>query len=225
MPRLLLMSDIVLRCKRRADMEFSSPIQDPEWKALISEQYTQLYGIAMKSGLRYFESTATITANGAASYALPSDHDETIGIDRQLDSTGRKMQLTELMVQERNAWSGQSGDAVSYSIIGQTVVLFPRPTTGTYFHVYVPQSPDISALADTSTVDVLTGDGEAFLIWGVTVKALAKTDSDPNLAIAEREAAGERFSEDVFARALVNPRRRVVLRSPLDGIDGGWWNR
>lgn len=238
MARLLLMSDLVLRCQRRADMEFSSPIQTPEWKALISEQYAQLYGTVVKAGMRYFESTATITATGATSYPLPSDHDETIGIDRQLDTTGRKMQLTELMIQERNAWSGQTGDAVSYSIVGQTVVLFPRPTTGTYLHVYVPQSPDISSLADQSTVDLVTGDGEAFLIWGVAVKALSKTESATDLAIQEREAADVRFSEDVSLRALVNPRRRVVLRSPLEGgwnggygdgdwsgIGGGWWDR
>lgn len=241
MPRPLLMSDLVLRCQRRADMEFGGPIQIPEWKALISEQYAQLYGTVVKAGMRYFETTATINANGAASYPLPSDHDESIGIDRLLDSTGRTVQLGELMIQERNAFSGMTGDAVAYSIVGQNVVLFPRPTSGTYQHVYVAQSPDISALADTSTVDVVTGDGEAFLIWGTAVKALAKTESDTNLAIQEREAANERFAEDVMQRALVNPRRRVVLRSPGDGggwgyggygddwnmggIDGGWWNR
>lgn len=238
MPRLLLMSDLVLRCQRRADMEFSGPIQVPEWKALISEQYAQLYGTTVKAGLRYFESTATITANGATSYALPSDHDETIGIDRTLDSSGRKVQLGELMIQERNYWSGQTGDAVAYSIVGQNVVLFPRPTTGTYTHVYVPQSPDISSLGDSSTVDLVTGDGEAFLIWGVAVKALMKTESDTSLAIQEREQASERFAEDVALRALVNPRRRVVMPSPgvgggygdgdgsdWSGINGGWWQR
>lgn len=238
MPRLLLMGDVVLRCQRRADMEGNSVIQAPEWKALISEQYAQLYGIVVKAGMRYFETTATIAANGAATYALPSDHDETIGIDRVLDSSGRRVQLGELQVQERNAWSGQTGEAVCYSLVAQTVVLFPRPTTGTYQHVYVPQSPDISALADTATLDVVTGDGESFLIWGVTAKALPKTESDTSMAIAEREAASVRFAEDVALRALVNPRRRIVMRGPGDGRYGygedeyglandpaGWWNR
>jgi hypothetical protein len=221
MTRQLLMSDLVLRCQRRSDMEFGSPISTPEWKALISEQYGQLYSTVVKAGMRYFESNQTITANGATSYALPSDHDETIGVDRTLDSSGRKVQLGELMVQERNAWSGQTGDAVAYSLVGQTLVLFPRPTSGTYTHVYVPQSPDLSSLSDTSTVDVVTADGEAFLIWGVAVKALAKTESDTNLAIQEREAAALRFAEDVTLRALVNPRRRIVMPSPGGGYGGG----
>jgi hypothetical protein len=237
MARLLLMSDIVLRCKRRSDMENSNVISDPEWKALISEQYGQLYATVVKSGMRYFETTATITANGAASYALPSDHDETIGIDRVLDSAGRTQQLGELQVQERNVFSGQTGDARAYSIVAQTVVLFPRPATGTYQHVYVAQSPDISSLADVSTVDVVTADGEAFLIWGVAAKALPKTESDPMVAMRERDAADVRFAEDVSLRALVNPRRRVTMPGPLDrygfGLDdyyggadpAGWWNR
>lgn len=231
--RPLLMSDLVTRCQRRADMEVNSPIQIPEWKALISEQYGQIYGLVVKAGYRYFEATQTITANGATSYALPTDHDETIGIDRTLDANGRKIQLSEFMVQERNVWSGQTGDAVAYSLVAQTIVLFPRPLTGTYTHVYVPQSPDISALADTSTVDLVTADGEAFLIWGVAVKALAKTESDVRVAMQERDAAMERFAEDVTLRALVNPRRRIVQATPSDytsddwfaGIDGGWWRR
>src|SRR4051812_36500841 len=128
MPRLLLMSDIVLRCKRRADLEGQTVIGDPEWKALISEQYGQMYAIVVKSGMRYFESSATIAANGATSYALPSDHDETIGIDRTIDSSGRKVQLAEFMIQERNEWSGQTGDAMAYSLVAQTIVLLPRPT-------------------------------------------------------------------------------------------------
>lgn len=216
----------------------------PEWKSLISEQYAQLYGIVVKSGMRYFETTVAITATGATSYPLPSDHDETIGIDRILDATGRKIQLGEMMVQERNAWSGQTADAVAYSLVGQTIVFFPRPTTGNYSHVYVAQSPDISSLADISTVDVVTGDGEAFLIWGVAAKALPKTESDTTSAVQEREAAATRFAEDVTMRALVNPRRRIVMRGggggsyggygsggadggdvDWGGIDGGWWNR
>jgi len=212
------MGDVVLRCQRRADQEGQSVITPPEWKSLISEQYAQLYSVVVKAGMRYFEATAPIIATGAASYPLPIDHDETIGIDR-VDPSGRTVQLRELQVQERNRWSGQTGNAESYSLVGQAVVLFPRPSSGTYQHVYVPQSPDLSSLSDASTVDVVTGDGEAFLIWGVAAKALPKTESDPTMAIQEREAANARFAEDVGLRALVNPRRRVVM--PGGGGYGG----
>jgi hypothetical protein len=135
-------------------------------------------------------------------------------------------------------WSGQTGDAIAYSVVGQNVVLFPKPSTGTYIHIYVPQAPDISSLADTSTIDVVTNDGEAFLIWGVAVKALGKRKQDPSLAMAERDAAEKRFYEDAQLRAFANPRRRVIVPGPTgtgmgwpdeDGWlardPGGWWNR
>lgn len=213
------MSDLVLRCQRRADMENDTTISKPEWKALISEQYGHLYSTVVKAGMRYFETTDVITATGATSYALPSDHDETIGIDRILDSLGNKTSLDELMVQERNMWAGSTGDAMAYSVVAQTIILFPRPTTGTYNHVYIAQSPDVSALSDEATVDVVTADGEAFLIWGVTVKSKSKRDQDPSLAIAERNAAEGRFMEDCTLRAFVNPRRRVVRPSPAYTYD------
>jgi hypothetical protein len=220
--RPIVMSDLVLRCQRRANMEGEQFIGTPEWKALISEQYGHVYSTVVKQGMRHFESTQTISATGAASYALPSDHDQTIGIDRTLDAAGRKVDLGEMMIQERNAWSGQTGEAFAYSIVGQTIVFFPRPLTGTYTHTYVPQSPDISALSDDSTVDVVTADGEAFLINGVAVKALMKREQDPAYCMRERDAAEERFVEDTMLRALVNPRRRVVVSSPGDwGDDWG----
>lgn len=221
MSRLLLMSDLVLRCQRCANMEGESFIGTPEWKQLISEQYGHIYSTVVKQGMRYFESTDTITADGSTSYALPLDHDSTIGIDRTVDSSGRKTDLGELMPQERNAWSGQTGDARAYSIVGQSIVFFPRPLTGTYTHVYVPQSPDISALSDTSTVDVVTADGEAFLVHGVAVKAKMKRDEDPTYWVRERDSAEVRFVEDVMQRALINPRRKVVVQAPWDGDDWG----
>lgn len=222
MARLFLMSDLVLRCRRRADMENDPAISDPEWKSLISEQYGHVYSTVIKAGMRYFESTQPITADGSTSYALPSDHDSTIGIDRTIDGSGRKVDLGELMMQERNAWSGQTGDAVAYAVVGQTIVLYPRPLTGSYTHTYVPQSPDLSTYSDALTVDLVTSDGEAFLVYGVAVKALAKQQRDPSLAMAERDAAEVRFMEDCLQRALVNPRRRVVMPSPIDGFGDDW---
>lgn len=218
--RKIRMGDLVLRCQRRADMEGNPKIKPPEWKSLISEMYGHLYAVVAKAGLRYFEGTATISATGAASYALPADHDLTIGIDRVVDSSGRTCQLGELMVQERNEYSGMTGDAIYYSVVGQNVVFFPTPQSGDYKLTYVPQSPDISAISDSTEVDVVTADGEAFLIWGVACKALPKTESNVTVAMTEREAAAARFAEDVGLRAQYNPRRRVVMSTPLED---DWW--
>lgn len=221
------MGDLMTRALRRADLPITGgPFTLPEVKALVSEQYGHLYSNVVQAGLRYFEATPpqTITADGSASYPLPDDHDCTIGIDRVVDGAGRTEQLDELMIQERNYYSAQAGDACYYSVVGQSIVLFPTPTSGTYLHLYVPQAPDISALGDTDEVDVVTADGEAFLIYGVAVKLSVKTEADLRAMITERDAAEVRFNRDVGARAFVNPRRRVVRPTPLEEYYyDGWY--
>lgn len=222
MPKKLLMGDIVLRAQRRSDMEKSSPLSIPEWKSLVSEQYGELYSIVAKSSWRYFESASTITATGAASYPVPSDHDMHIGVDRVVDTTGRTEALGEVGVHERNAFSGQTGDARVFAVIGQNIVLGPRPLNGTYIFTYVPQAPDISSISDTTEVDVVTADGEAFLIWGIAAKALPKTESSTVSAVEEREQARARLEQDCVLRSIANPRRRVVVHHPLDALGYGY---
>lgn len=228
MARLLTMSTIVTRCQQRADLEGENHISASEWKSLVSEQYGHLYSLVAGAGLRHFESTATITADGDHDYALPADHLSTIAIARILGGTPPKYgyDLREAMAQEQSALSGTTGESRWYSVIGDDVFLYPAPPVGqTYQLRYVPQAADLSSAADGDSVDVITPDGEAFLIYGVAVKALAKSESDPRLALAERDAAAERLLEWATLRALHQPRRRIVDESSFDltSYDEGDW--
>lgn len=234
MPRIYRLDDLRLRCQRRSNKEGDPSISIPEWNALISEQYGDLYSEVEKTGLRYFESAFAFSANGAASYAVPVDHLATLGIDRITDSVGSRVTLDEMMSPERTRWAGQVGDAQSYAIVGQLIYLFPKPSSGNYEMLYMPQAPDLSTAADSTSVDVVQADGEAFLIWGVVVKALSKSESDVRTAMAEREAARVRFVDWAILRAFVQPRRPIYRLSRNEddgsggcgGVDdpGGWWS-
>lgn len=227
MPRQLLMGTIVTRCQQRCDLEGSGHIANSEWKALISEQYGDLYSVVAETGLRYFESTNTITTTGATSYTAPTDHLGTVLVSRVLDSAGRRRDLVEIQAQERAGWIGISGEAFAYELVGTALILHPTPPSGqTYEILYIPQSPDLSATLDGTNVDLVTPDGEAFLIWGVAVKALAKSESDVQLAIAEREAARARLAEWATLRAFNQPRRRMVVDNSEwleGGVDAADW--
>jgi len=211
----VVLSDLVIRCQRRADREGDPAIAPFEWKAAISEQYRELVGLIDGTGMRYFESTSTIPATGAASYSEPADQLSFIGIDFLYDgtTTGRRRALRELMVQERNFYSGQTGEAIGYSFVGRQIHLYPNPVSGTYELLYVPQAPDLSVAADSTTVDLVVPDGEAFMLWGVAVKILAKSEQDPSTAMRERELARGRVEEWAVLRALNEPRRRYVHRN------------
>lgn len=210
MPRRLLMGDIRTRAQRRCDKENDPSVITAEWNALLNEQYGELWSIVSQTGLRYFETVATFVTTGAAFVAEPSDHYETVGVNR-VYADGTRGTLDEAMAQEIPDLQGLAGDAFKYSLIDDRVYLFPTPPAGqTYELLYVPQPTDISGFADSSVVDVVTPDGEAFLVWGTCVKAMHKSESDVTLAVQEREQARVRFTEEVQLRALNSSRRRVV---------------
>lgn len=226
MARNVPLGTLVTRCQRRADKEPDGHIQTDEWKALISEMNGELQLLVSETGYRYFETEATIAATGAASYALPADHLSTVGIDLVLDAAGRRRELTEIMAQERTAVIGTTGEAAYFAIVGQVIVFYPTPQSGSYKHLYIPQPPDLSSASNSENVDVVTPDGEAFLVWGVAVKALAKAGDDVSVAAVEREAARSRLSTWAALRSFHQPRRRVLGPDfELSHESGGWWQR
>lgn len=229
MPRRIEMGTVVERCQRRADLENDGHISDGEWLALISEQYGELFALVAETGLRYFEYTSILTTTGASYVSEPSDHLATVRIDYLVNGTvtGERRQLDEIMPQEQARWSGVTGsEARAYALVDDRIYLYPTPLTGQSYEIlYIPQPPDTSSFASDDCLDVVTPDGESFLIWGVTVKALAKSESDVRLAIAEREASRERLTAWATMRAFSQPRRLVSgsFDGPMSGYDPADW--
>lgn len=226
MPRLFTTSALVTKIKQRTDLENQENISDSEWKSMLSTAYAELYSLVAETGLRYFETTYAIASTGAVSYTEPQTHLATVGID-YVASSGERHALYELMPQERNRFSGQTGKAVAFAIVDDQIFLYPKPPSGqNYELVYVPQPPDIGTFADGDYIDVVTPDGEAFLIWNVTVQALAKEEADVSLARAERELHRERVTEWAIMRSLYGARRRQVDDSDESAYDAGdYWGR
>ena len=206
--RSVLLSAIVTRCKQRADMENDSHIGATEWQTLISEMVGELHELADEAGARYFETTATITATGASSYTLPTDHLSTVRICKA-EASGRRMPpVREVQAHDADGHlRGQTGDARYYAVIGQTIEFYPNPGSGSYAHVYVPQPVDLGAVADTTAVDLICPAGEAFVVWGVSVKAKSKSESAVQVDMAEREAARGRLWTWLLNRHLTTQRR------------------
>jgi hypothetical protein len=220
----LALSVLVTRCRQRARRENDDSISPAEWKSLISELYGEMHAAVVDTGSRYFAQTATIVANGSASYALPSDHRETFEVARVLDSAGTRAPLDEIMFQERDLFIGQTGDAVAYEIEGATIILYPKPSTGSYAHVYCPQPTDLSAAADATSVDVITSDGLSFLLWGVSVLARDKEESDLIAAIKHRDDAKDRLIAWASKhRSALRNRRPVAPDSDMTDYDPADW--
>lgn len=225
MARSVSMGTLVARTQRRSKKEKDDSVMPAEWKELISELYGEAHGLVAETGCRYFETEATITANGGASYPLPSDHLASVGVDFVVDATtDRRFELDELQTTERTFVSGLTGDARLWAFTGTSVALFPKPSSGTYKHLYVPQPTDLSLAADATTVDLMCIHGEAFVLWGVAAIALHKSDDDQRRAIDERDKSRERLLEWATERLLTVAKRRVVTSvGDLRGMDPADW--
>lgn len=223
MPRTFTLGDLVTRAKRRCDMEGQEFISDTEWKQYISTSYAELFSLVAETGLRYFESSYTLSADGSTSYDEPAGVLSTVGIDFEVSAQGERRALYELMPQERNKFRGLTGEAVAYELVDDQLFLWPKPSTGTYYWLYVPQPPDLSSSVDATNVDVVTPDGEAFLLWAVAVQAKEKEGTDSSRAVAERELARGRVLQWATLRMLHSPRRRMVDDQAYLDFDAADW--
>jgi len=198
-------------------------IEPAEWKTHVSTWYGRLHKTVSEVGVRVFETEVTINL---AALALPADHWSTIGVDHVLDTAGRRRELGELMMQERNDFTGvTSSDALAWALSGTNLVLYPQPSSGTYKHIYVPQPTRYSTAADSTSVDVLTTDGLEMIGWGVASVGLHRGESAQQRAVDESNAAQQRLKEWGIARALTMPKRQVFSRACLNlGSIYGAWN-
>lgn len=211
------MGVVVGLCQRRADKETDGQVDADEVKELIAEHYNELHAAVTEVGARYFETEADITATGASSYALPSGHLSTVGVDRVLDAAGRRQPLVELMVQERPLLSGLTGEAWLWALSGATIVLYPTPSSGTYKHLYVPQPTDYSSVGNGESIDFINQAGLRFVVWGVASVMQHKGDANQLRAVSERDRALDSLREWAVRRALTMPKRRQVRETDLAG--------
>lgn len=229
MPRRLVMSDLRGRALQQADLETDGAFEDTSIvNAMMSAQYGDLYSVVAGTGLRYFEYSTSFTTTGLSYIGEPIDHLATVDtIERVVDaSTGRLRRLSQLMPQERTRWAGRSGHARRWELVDDQINLYPTPPAGdVYVLRYIPQPPDLTSYTDSQVVDVVTPDGEGFMIWGCAVRFLARVRSDVTLALQEREAARARLAEWAAMRSFNEQPHQVVEPDPADGpySDGEYW--
>lgn len=223
MARAFTLAQLTSRCKQRCDLENSSLISTTEWQQMISSAFGRLYGELVKSGLRYFETTQTLTATTTA---LPAGYLSTIGVEFVVDAAGNRRALRELSYHDRSMYrAATGGESLAYALEGTNIVLHPALTSGqSYIHTYVPQPTDYTSSADSTSVDVVTPDGEEFVTWAVAVMALHKEESDTSVAMRERDLALARVQEWALERTLTTMRPRVTDEYGFD-IDPADYHR
>jgi hypothetical protein len=215
MPRSRTVATLVALGQQRANREGDGAIVTAEWKSWLSSVYGTLHGKVSDTGCRYFETEADITLPSPA--ALPAAHYMSLGVERVVDSAGRRVPLKEAMAAERARLLGRTGEARWWALRGQTLELYPAPTTGTYKHVYIPQPTDLSNASDSDSVDVISADGEEFILWGMALLAWSKGEDDVRVADAKQKEALVNVLEWASGRTFATSNHHV-----FSGEDPHW---
>jgi hypothetical protein len=221
MPRRKALSYWRARIRKLADAENSLHVADAEIVEGMDEVYGDLYHIAVDGAGEYFETSHTITATGAASYDEPDDHLSTVGLER-VDSNGTRTPLRRLEPQQRHRFGTSTGTAVCYSLVDDKIYLYPRPSSGTYELLYIPQPPDLTSYVDADLLDVVCIYGAQFLVYGVAALVLAKSESQQTSWLARQQRAEQKLIEWAAARDFHGSHVRVDGNGePLDELATG----
>lgn len=222
--RSITLTTLKRRCRELADMETVTGgsndfVDDTELLGMINASLGLWHNLITLAVPERYESTQTITANGAASYNLPSDYLMTLGVDYQY-AAGTHMELKRYLFQERNQYSSGDTFATGYRLKGDTIVLIPAPTSGTYLHHYVKCATPLASESDT--IDGVNG-WEEWIVYDVASKLLLKEQSDATQIIRDRDAIEERIRAYAADRDA-NPGRIVDSRGVTDMSDVSYWS-
>lgn len=195
-------------------------IDNTELNAKINASLGIWHGMVAKAVPERYESEQTIVANGASSYALPSDHYQTVGVDYGITSSDR-IPLRRAMVQERTAYTfSASSSAEAYRLKGATIVLLPPPSTGTYYHVYITAASVLSSDADA--IDGVNG-WEQWIVLDVAVQMLLKRGDDVAALLAKQNEIKMEMEAAASDRE-VTPTRVVDTRTGKSQVrDPDFW--
>lgn len=225
MARSVTLAEIRTRAMDRCDMLVDAAgdgyVDTAAWSRLIDAAYTELYDLLVSSGLYYFESTATVTATGAATYALPADHYQTIGVDYVRGSDSVALEL--IGARGRNRYRATGSRAYAYRVVGATIALYPSPASGqTYLLTYVPAPASLVDAVDATTIDGVSG-WEEFLVVVAAKKARIREESDVSALVAEENQLRQRIAEMAEQREAAEPR---VIHDVYEGrgdLDSAPW--
>lgn len=210
--RTVTRAEIVSMARELADEQSSQFVTAAAVNAMLNGSVALWYGLVVRACPERFEKVQSITADGSASYNLPSDHMGTLSVELAISDL-QSIDVPRIMFQERNHLSRAPGNrAIGYRLAADKLLLLPPPQSGTYRHVYVPTAPVLTQ--DSDTVDGVNG-WEQLIVYDLAIKMRAKDEA----AVTDLERQRDRVELEIEAaiseRDMANPQRIVDVRRPF----------
>lgn len=137
----------------RADQTNSTFPTDAEYNTLIDACASRVWRKLVKAGWRPARTTVSITATGAASYAVGTNVSLILAVNRvegtQHSKLSRLKQEDYASYLSMPAGPGLVYDLVNGVVATQAIEFYPRPSTGTYEVIYISRFAGFAADGDT----------------------------------------------------------------------------
>jgi hypothetical protein len=221
MSRTVTWTNGLARIRELADIEGTTGVaymSDAKLLAYANASRGVWHGMVAQANPERYSTSEDITATGAASYNLPADYYASLYVE-EVDGDNRR-ELQRLMPNERNRFGNGTGDACGYWIIGGTLRLVPKPTSGTYRHWYVQHAEEFATGSDT--VDGVNG-WEEWIWLDVAIKVLLKQRSDISQLAGIRDGIAREILAAAADRSKGDPARVTDGQSnPLTAGPYNW---
>lgn len=219
-PGQTTVGNLRLECQQRTDRVYSDNITAQEWNSMINQSYKELYDILIqKFGDDYFiQVPHTYTTTGqidptfqAQVFALPADFYKLMRCEVALNASDPNSWITLRQFQaiQANLWNFPNVYTfygitnLRYRIWGKYLQLVPIASAGQTIRIWYSPRPN-QLINDTDTVDAISG-WEEYIVADVCIKALAKTEEDSSVFMAQKMALLKRVEEAAENRNVGEP--------------------
>lgn len=229
MARAVTLADLKSRCRKRADMENSGFVLDPELVEYINESISDLYDMLIeKYGDDYYTKPIpyAITVSGSVNqYNLPSDFYKSRGVDLVIGSN-EAISIKNFAFAERNkfknsyslSWGQDGVSGVRYRIIGRKIWFLPTPDNNAVVNIwYIPLAPVLES--DSDEFDPING-WEEYVIVDTAIKMLTKEESDTSALELRKLKLEQRINTAANNRDAGNPIQVSDTSIDYDSLDG-----
>jgi hypothetical protein len=180
-------ADMIAEAKKLSDMENTQFITDAQWAEWFNHAYLNLRRKLANTFEDYNTTSYDFsTTSGTADYSVPTGFLKLRKVFRVLDSgtsSEREIPLTR-MNWNQGSLNRYTTESRMYMLRGSNLRLWPMPQSALDYRMYYVPAP--TTLTATSTDVEFEFGFDEFCIWDAVVKAKTAEESDPSVALAER---------------------------------------
>lgn len=210
---------LIERARSAADMR-DNFVTSTEWLRWLNVERYLLDVFLARNGVLTQQNTATVTANGAASYTITAPM-AVLGVYEYKNSRYRRLKAADAIDGAHRQSDITGNTANFYSLLTTSgsedlqLILYPNPSSGTYKVSTIAQPTALTLTTDTVTYPM---GWEERLVLGLARRALAKEESPTDNVSRQINEIERHIEESAWDRVYAS---NQAVRN-VDKVERGW---